>query len=80
MNLRKIGLVIGRQAFQREISIQSKNVVEIRLIIYSQEMIAKKASVPAQTTTPLTSLAISVVLEFSVIAWKSTTIDAAQTL
>ena len=43
-------------------------------------MIAKYDSVPAQIMTPLTSLDISVVLAFRLIATMSTTIDAAQTL
>ena len=41
MNLRMIGLVMGRQAFEEEISIKTKSAGDNRFVSYSQEMIAK---------------------------------------
>jgi hypothetical protein len=79
-NLRKTGLVMGRHACDGEVSIGTQNAGHLGLRKYSQEMIAKYDSVPAQIMTPLTSLDISVVLAFRLIATMSTTIDAAQTL
>jgi hypothetical protein len=78
--VRRIGRMIGKQAFKQEVSIRIYNAVEVRLGSYSQDTIARLASTPAQIITPLISLAISVVFGSKVIASKSTVIEAPQTL